>query len=138
MTNIQDLIEKTIVKIIKKDDSELLFICDDNTCFFMGHNQECCETVYIEDITGDLEDLIGSKILIAEESSNHTDQAKWTFYKLATFNGYVDIRFNGSSWSGHYSWNVDCYLLDNFNFNEYLTKYPHSNVFTKIKVVDNF
>ncbi len=54
------------------------------------HSQDCCENVYVEDIVGDLDDLIGAPVLHAEEAINppdapsgHNDESfTWTFYRL--------------------------------------------------------
>lgn len=78
----------------------------------MSYDPDCCATCQIEDVVGDLEDLVGSPILMAEAITNSTDPASpsdtyvmsytWTFYKLATAKGYVTIRWYGSS-NGYYS-----------------------------------
>lgn len=77
--------------------------------FRMQHEQDCCESVYIESITGELNDLIDSEILMAKEATSRNKEANesgtWTFYKLATRKGYVDIRWNGES-NGYYSESV--------------------------------
>lgn len=118
MAQISDLIGKTLSKITQEHD-ELIFITLDGDRYKMLHFQDCCESVSIEDINGDLDDLIGSPILVAEEVSNYkplqaddilkTNQAEsctWTFYKFATEKGYVTIRWFGES-NGYYSEGVD-------------------------------
>ncbi len=82
--------------------------------FVFFHYQDCCESVDINDIVGDLEDLCGEPLLIAEEVSGETpvdfeeeyhESVTWTFYKFATRRGYVDVRWLGES-NGYYSESV--------------------------------
>lgn len=94
-------------------DDELKFFVNGVERFRMYHSQDCCETVQIEDICGDLEDLIGSPIIEAEEVSiegaeppEYADSYTWTFYKLGTIKGHVTIRWLGES-NGYYSESVD-------------------------------
>lgn len=112
--NVSDLIGKTITSIKNKDNEELIFHTQDGLTFKMYHEQDCCEDVHIEDICGDLSNLIGSPIVMAEESTNEDNPKNaewdesftWTFYKFATAKGYVTIRWYGTS-NGYYSESVD-------------------------------
>jgi hypothetical protein len=106
------LIGLTLASITGETGSdEIVFTTTDGRTFRQVHHQDCCESVSVNDITGDLADLIGSPILVAEESSSSADDSvgeygTWTFYKLATVTGWVDIRWLGES-NGYYSESVD-------------------------------
>lgn len=112
---ISELIGKNFTKVYVSS-GKLNFVMEDGTRYYFYHNQDCCESVGIEDIVGDLADLVGEPILLAEESSGETpsdysfkyepESYTWTFYKFATRKGYVDVRWLGES-NGYYSESVD-------------------------------
>lgn len=119
MAKFSDLVGVVLkeINIVTTGDDEIVFTTVDGRKFRMYHEQSCCESVSIESIVGEMADLIGSPILKAEEATNEQtpegfvheyepESQTWTFYKLATFRGYVDIRWFGSS-NGYYSESVD-------------------------------
>jgi len=89
------------------------FTTDSGKLFRMYHDQDCCETVRVEEIIGDLDDLIGNPILTAEKRTSDAsgdpdvwESGAWTFYELATIKGSVTIRWLGIS-NGYYSESVE-------------------------------
>ena len=109
MSEIGILVGKTISKVDLNKDEVDDFIIFRTMCggkYKMYHPQDCCEQVYIEDICGDLQDLVGQKVVRASEESGELEGAyesgTWTFYVIDTFKGSVTIRWNGES-NGYYS-----------------------------------
>jgi len=97
---------------------DLLFETANGERFMFSHQQDCCERVDINDIVGDLQDLVGEPLLVAEEVQGETpvdfnerdhESVTWTFYKFATRKGYVDVRWLGES-NGYYSERVDLFV----------------------------
>lgn len=115
--NFSELIGKTLSKIEGKvGDDVMLFFTTDGDVYRMFHFKDCCESVTVEDICGDLADLIGTPIVIAEETKSkenpvgvkpeYQDSFTWTFYHIRTIKGTVTVRWYGSS-NGYYSESVD-------------------------------
>jgi hypothetical protein len=129
--NVSEMVGKTFGRIERiGSDDELHFHMVDGTHYRMYHSQDCCERVYVEDIVGDLDDLVGSPLVRAEERTSKTfensdpnafrdDAYMWTFYEFATIKGSVTIRWYGES-NGYYSIGVDLVhvgpLKDQANF----------------------
>jgi hypothetical protein len=116
-TPLKEIIGKTFKSVTKGEDV-IEFTTTDDKEYRMFHDQGCCESVVIEDITGDLKDLEGSPVVFAYESSSsdnpdrvttasdlYADSNTWTFYRIGTNKGTVVIRWHGSS-NGYYSESV--------------------------------
>lgn len=110
------LLGKTLTQVVHvssddDDDGECIYFhTTDGEVYKLYHYRDCCESVYIEDICGSLDDLVGEQITLAEEVSgesgdNEWGSYTWTFYKFATRKGFVDIRWYGES-NGYYSESV--------------------------------
>jgi hypothetical protein len=109
--NVDVLTGKTLESLVDEG-NELIFKTTDGETYRMYHEQDCCESVVLEDVVGDLQDLVGSVILVAEEVEGESpadfeayESYTWTFYKFATRKGYVDLRWLGQS-NGYYSESV--------------------------------
>ena len=111
-----ELLGRTLYKAESDGEALTLFLSKTNYVRFQ-HHQDCCESVYIEDICGDLDDLVGSPLLEAEEVSDYEgedtgdESYTWTFYKFATRKGFVTVRWYGSS-NGYYSESVSVDVVD--------------------------
>ena len=102
---------------INEEEDEITFTDSEGVKYLMYHEQDCCEEVNIEDICGDINNLLNTPIVLAEEVINTGEvedssdySCTWTFYKLATIKGYVTIRWYGVS-NGYYSETVDMIKL---------------------------
>lgn len=91
-------------------DDSIVFITNDGLEYVMHHYQDCCEEVFIDDISGDIKDLINTPILKASKDTGSLPQKEtpwdesftWTFYNLRTIKGDVQIKWYGTS-NGYYS-----------------------------------
>lgn len=103
---------KTFSQVVSNETS--LIFANDYEAFMFFHIQDCCESVTIEDIVGELSDLAGVPMVTAEEvcdsygGPGEDDSYTWTYYKFATIKGYVDVRWYGTS-NGYYSEAVNLY-----------------------------
>lgn len=112
-SNFEQIQGMTITAVVYKETSESLHIHLNTHVLEMIHHQECCETVYLADVVGSFEDLIGYPLL--EVSENLIDigsediSSTASYYNFRTIKASVQLRWVGES-SGYYSETVDCYL----------------------------
>lgn len=115
MSEISELIGKTMTNVEQVGSERLEFHANDGSVYAFFYEHDCCASCDIEDIIGNLGDLVGAPILMAEETisgenpdgivKEYQDSFTWTFYKFATFKGYVTVRWYGES-NGYYSESV--------------------------------
>lgn len=110
----------THIEVIGEE--EIILTRSDGEKLKFHHIQDCCESVYIESIVGDLDDLIDTEVLIAEErvetgENMYSDSCTYTFYTFRTIKGSVDIRWNGVS-NGYYSESVDLSKSTDWCYNQ--------------------
>ena len=133
-SNIKELIGQTIIEFIISLDETEIYITTQANEYKMHHIRDCCESVYVEDIVGDVNDILNTPILNAEEISYDNveydpetpeeiahqvkrkllgqdnlsieDSFTWTFYKIDSNKGGITIRWYGSS-NGYYSESVN-------------------------------
>ena len=118
ITTFNELIGRSLCRI-SQDRDELVFYLSDTNYVRFYHYQDCCEDVYIDDICGDLSDLIGEPLLVAEQVSGYVQGSKgeydesytWTFYRFATRKGWVSVKWYGTS-NGYYSESVSVEVVD--------------------------
>lgn len=117
--DISVLVGQTITSATEEGD-EIIFETKEGYVYKMYHDQDCCENVYVESIVGDLSDLVGQEILVAEERTSDDplgiedcyegESFTWTFYCIRCVKCSVDIRWFGSS-NGYYSESVSFYRI---------------------------
>lgn len=121
-SQLSQLIGKTLTEVTQNGRKSIEFEANTGERWLMYYSPDCCATCSIEDVTGDLQDLVGHPIVMAEAATNSDDPRPgadeyfessytWTFYKLATTKGYVTIRWFGSS-NGYYSETASFNKLD--------------------------
>jgi hypothetical protein len=110
--DVEEMQNQTFTSV--RSDGDTVTFENDEVRYVLYHDTDCCESVYVEEIIGDIEDLVGWPLLVSREDTNADDPGTcdgesytWTFYNFATFKGYVTIRFLGES-NGYYSEDVQC------------------------------
>jgi len=100
--DMKDLEGLVFTSVVRDDDiEELRFVSDSGETFRMYHDQDCCESVYLDDIEGDLEDLVDTPILVAREAASDSRREaerdilqgeEYVMHKLSTFGEEQTIR----------------------------------------------
>lgn len=125
--NVSALLGETLAEVsgMEPGSEAVTFVTASGRTFRMYHDQDCCESVSVNEIIGNVADLIGSPLTMAEEVSNEgfanpwdsvepdeygyrsgvPESFTWTFYRFATVKGYVTLRWLGES-NGYYSESV--------------------------------
>lgn len=100
----------TEIKGMSKNSQEIMFVTKGKTFSMAGGEgpNNCNDVeVYLEDVCGDVGDLVHSKIISAVEARSESNQPTYTFYTIRTNKGTVTLRWYGTS-NGYYA--EDAYI----------------------------
>lgn len=110
-----DLVGHTLnsVQYMTEESHEVIFTSGPNV-WLMNHEQDCCESVYLDDVVGNPDHIVGYPIVSAIVTTSHNDPRHhdmngshtWTFYYISTVRGTVTLKWYGGS-NGYYSEEVD-------------------------------
>ena len=111
-SNIDYLVGKKIVEVrnLRENANEVIFVLEGGEELVQYHAQDCCEMVAVRQVDGDVADIVGHTVRVAEEREVHDhvvydELNKSTFYAIRTDGGDLDWRWDGSS-NGYYSVSV--------------------------------
>ena len=133
---------------------KIIFHFDDDVTLVLTHEQSCCEDVTLEDVVGDLNDLVGHPLLVSElRTTYEAEEARglgdleeyelnegdvecikrtfadaeayeWAFYEFRNIKSSVTLRYVGES-TGYYSTDVNFFVAINDKLHElYLGNFP--------------
>ena len=122
MAEFNDLVGETIISFsgLEKGSEVIIFNTSTGIKYKMFHDQVCCESVSVEDIHGNISDILDSKITHAEVVTNSDENPDdvsgdiledqrsftWTYYYIRTDKGSLSILWYGLS-NGYYSEKVN-------------------------------
>lgn len=95
--DVEEMLNQTFTLVRATNDT--VTFENDKVRYTLYHQDDCCESVYVEDIIGDLEDLENLPLLISREDTNAEDPGTcqgesytWTFYNFAILQGLCDYQ----------------------------------------------
>ena len=112
----------TSIRGLHEGSEEVTIDFEDSTIFTQYHSQDCCESVEVSQVDGEIERHIGATIIDFKEKvvtndmpeyikvNEYEESATATFYTLVTSKGYLDWRWQGES-NGYYSESVDMKII---------------------------
>ena len=117
-----DLQGLTLTKVVASSrNEEVHFFAESGEEFVLMHFQDCCESVGLEKVIGNLEDIIGIPVLFAENVSESYPNNDYQnddgiyeehYFKVGTAKGNVVFKWTGDS-NGYYSVGVDFIKVPN-------------------------
>ena len=96
---------------MKVGSEEIILTLNTGEKFKISHDHDCCKSVRVEGLYGDISDLLNMEIIVANETSSNSHGSTgvdltWTYYQLGTMKGVVTIQWFGVS-NGYWSDRVE-------------------------------